>query len=352
MNNRKPIFGNYEANYINYETKQKIVDYLYSKIDLSKHRYTLLKDINTLKFLKDNEHYVSPNLKGLNYLIVITTFENRKYCIAIDRKKLSYHKNHLDMKTIQLFQINLKSTENIFKGTIFDGKLINIEGKYMFMISDCFHIEDTDILNMNMLEKINYLDNILKNNLLKCNNFEFKLNKLVKYNELEDTIYKIVNNKFNKLSANGLIFYPTKSGNTIIYIDNNYIQPQQQQQQVHQPLHPQQQQQVHLQQMIHHNNKIISSDTYHIIYEFVNFLKARTYSYETNNNNKILYLSKTLIPDVYNISETISSEKMGIALIPNLKISHMCSDLVNDTPVRFNCVFNDKFKKWVPINPV
>jgi hypothetical protein len=55
---------------------------------------------------------------------------------------------------------------------------------------------------------------------------------------------------------------------------------------------------------------------------------------------------------VYNISDTETSNKLGIALIPNLKISHMCSDLINDNPVKFNCVFNDKFKKWVPINPI
>ena len=328
--NKKPIFGNCEANYVNFETKQKIINYLYSNLDLSNHRYSLLKDINTLKFLKDNEHYVSPNLKGLNYLIVITMFENRKYCVAIDRKKLSYHKNQLDMKTVQIFQFNIKTNEDIFKGTIFDGKLINIDGKYIFMISDCFYIENNNMLAMDMIDKINHLDNLLNNGLIKCNNFEFKLNKLSKYSELEEIIYKINNNKYGKLITNGLIFYPKKSGTTIIYTE-------------YKPT---------TENKIQQNNQIISSGSYHIIFDFVNFLKSRVYHYETNNNKKILYLSKTLIPDVYNISETEISDKIGIALIPNLKISHMCSELINDIPVKFNCVFNDKFKKWVPINPV
>jgi hypothetical protein len=338
MNYKKPIIGNYESSFVNFETKQKIIDYLYSKIDLANHRYTLLKELNTLKYLKDNEHYVSPNLKGLNYLIVITTFENKKYCVIIDRKKLSYHKNHLDMRTIQLFQINLKSTDNIFKGTIFDGKLINIDGKYIFMISDCFYIENINMLNMDMLTKIKYLDEFLKNNMLKCNNFEFKLNNLVKYDELEELINKVINNKLNKLTCNGLIFYPIKSGNTIIYNNNNNNNNINNNNNNN--------------NNINNNNQIISSDTYHIIYNFVSFLKDRTYSYENNSNTKILYLSKTLIPDVYNISDTETSDKLGIALIPNLKISHMCSELINDNPVKFNCVFNDKFKKWVPINPI
>jgi hypothetical protein len=345
INNKKPIFGNYEVNFINFENREKIINYLYSKIDLSNHRYSLLKDVTTLKFLKENEHYLSPNFKGTistnkgsNYLLIVIMIDNRKYCVAIDRKKLSYHKNQLDMKTIQLFQINLKCNDSIFKGSIFDGKLINIDGKYVFMILDCFYLEDNNMLSMDLVEKLNYLDNFLKNNFIKCNNFEFKLNKLFRYSELEDIVDKIKNNKFNNLNANGLIFFPKKSGNTIIYLDtinNNNINNNN--------------------NNINNNNnnlQIIASGSYHIIYDFVNFLKSRTYSYETNKNNKKLWLTKTLIPDVYNVYENITTDKIGIALIPNLKISHMCSELINDTPILFNCVFNDKFKKWVPINPI
>ena len=360
INNKKPIFGNSEVSFITFENREKIINYLYSKIDLSNHRYSLLKDINTLKYLKETEHYVSPNFrgtvttnKGPNYLLIVISIDTRKYCVAIDKKKLSYHKNQLDMKTIQLFQINLKCNDSIFKGSIFDGKLINIDGKYIFMISDCFYLEDNNLLSMDLVDKINYLDNFMKNNFIKCNNFEFKLNKLFKYSELEDIIYKIKNNKFNNLNANGLIFFPKKSGNTIIYIDNNNstqaLAHTHTQALAH--THPLAQAQE-LNNLNRNNNQIITSGSYHIIYDFVNFLKSRTYSYETNKQNKNLWLNKTLIPDVYNVYENINTDKIGIALIPNLKISHMCSELINDKPIQFNCVFNDKFKKWVPINPL
>ena len=59
-----------EENFLNFqeveEIKNKVIDYLYSKLDLSKHRYILLTQIQKLKFLADNEHYVSPNFKGFN----------------------------------------------------------------------------------------------------------------------------------------------------------------------------------------------------------------------------------------------------------------------------------------------
>ena len=44
--------------------------------------------------------------------------------------------------------------------------------------------------------------------------------------------------------------------------------------------------------------------------------------------------------------------KISIALIPNLKISYMCDNLINDKPIQFNCIYSLKFKKWIPILPI
>ena len=43
---------------------------------------------------------------------------------------------------------------------------------------------------------------------------------------------------------------------------------------------------------------------------------------------------------------------MGIALVPNLKTSHMCDDIIKENPVKFNCVYSNKFKKWIPLNTI
>ena len=98
------------------------------------------------------------------------------------------------------------------------------------------------------------------------------------------------------------------------------------------------------------NNEVIEQKSYHIIHDFVNFLKSRTYSYESNGKNKVFWLSRTLIPDVYDISENANGDKEGIALIPNLKISQLCDDTVTDKPVKFNCIYCNKFKKWIPLS--
>ena len=53
--------------------------------------------------------------------------------------------------------------------------------------------------------------------------------------------------------------------------------------------------------------------------------------------------------DVYDIADKENGDKQSIALIPNLKTSQMCDELVGEEPVRFNCAFSNKFKKWIPL---
>ena len=70
--NKKIILGNSEGILVDYDTKQKVIDWLYLKLDLSKYRYIIMNNVSKLKFLQDNEHYVSPNFKGYNYLLILS----------------------------------------------------------------------------------------------------------------------------------------------------------------------------------------------------------------------------------------------------------------------------------------
>jgi hypothetical protein len=325
---KKIVFGNGDAFITDNETKTKIIDWLYNKLDLSKHRYNVLNNIQKLQYLQENPHYVSPNFKGFNYLLIMTMIQDKKYCVLIDRKKLSYHKNQLDMKTISIIQVHMKTSDSIFRGTIFDGKMVS-NGK-VFLIQDCFYLMGNKILDIMMQDKINQLDSILsshfrKDNLPYCNNFEFKLNKLYGYDELEKLISSL---STLSIQNNGIIFFPSTSGITTIYTEKK----------------------VEKVTINTTNNEVIEQKSYHIIKDFIEFLKSRSYSYEEGSKTKSLWLSRTNVPDVYDISEKENGEKEGIALIPNLKISQMCDDVINDTPIRFNCVFCNKFKKWIPLN--
>jgi hypothetical protein len=327
---KKITLGSSDAWLVDTDIKTKAIDYLYSKLDLSELRYIILNNVGKLKYLQEHEHYVSPNFRGYNYMLLMLTINETHYCLAIDRKKLSYHKSQLDMKTIQVIQVPIKTSESIFKGTILNGKLIQSNNEFIFLIQDCFYLMGNKILDMDMNQKMIHLDTILKNHFRKekqpyCPNFDFKLNKLYKYEDLE-----IMINNLPKLplSTNGIIFHTKYSGVNIIHIEKK----------------------IDKVEIKSSNNEKIDGTSYHIIHDFVNFLKSRTYSYESDNKTKYLWLSRTAIPDVYDIAEKDNGEKLGIALIPNLKISQLCDELIIDIPVKFKCVYSNKFKKWIPLS--
>jgi hypothetical protein len=329
---KKIVLGGSDAIVVDSVTKGKIIDYLYSKLDLSKHRYIMINNIQKLKFLQENEHYVSPNFKGYNYLLIMVRINDNHYCVTIDRKKLSYHKDQLDMKTIFVNQITMNIPESLYDGTIFDGKLIQSNNNHIFLIQDCFYLNGKKMLDVEMKQKMNKINAILNDNFIKkdkgsyCPNFEFKLNTLYVYNELESLIKNLPT---LTIGTNGLVFYPKHSGVTNLHIEKKNDKVD-----------------------ISSNNKeVIEQKSYHIIHNFVDFLKSRSYGYESNGSKtKMLWLSRTIIPDVYDISEIENGDKEGIALVPNLKTSHMCDNLVGEKPVKFNCIYSNKFKKWIPIN--
>ena len=328
---RKISFGNEEGFLIlDFGIKQKILDYLYSSLNLSKHRFIMLNNVSKLDFLKENEHYVSPSFKGFNYFLIFTMIEGKKYCVAIDRRKLSYHKDQNDLKTVFMVRVNVKTNDTMFSGSIFDGKLVESNKKYIFLIQDCFYLMGKKILDMEMEEKMAHLDNILKTHfadLSVCTNFSFKLNKLCKYDGLENLINVIIPSC--NIPCFGLVFFPKLSGISIIHIEKK----------------------VDKIDIDSNQTQLVESKTYELIYNFVDYLKNRTYSYEKGNKTRKLWLSKSNIPDVYNISEKENGDRIDIAHIPNIKISHMCdAQVLEDKPTKFNCVYHTKFKKWIPVS--
>jgi hypothetical protein len=328
---KKISFGSEEGYLItDFSIKQKVVDYLYNSLNLSKHRFIMLNNITKLEFLKENEHYVSPSFKGFNYFLIFLIIDDKKYCVAIDRRKLSYHKDQLDLKTVFIVRIVVKVNESLFTGTIFDGKLIESNKKYIFLIQDCFYLMGKKIIDMEMESKMVHLDNILKIHFSDnsiCNNFSFKLNKLCKYDGIENLIKNVIPNC--NIQCHGLVFFPKLSGISIIHIEkkNDKIA------------------------IDTNQTQVVESKTYDLIYNFVDYLKTRTYSYEKAAKIRKLWLSKSNIPDVYNISEKENGERIDIAHIPNIKISHLCNEKVlEDKSTRFNCVYHTKFKKWIPVS--
>ena len=74
---------------------------------------------------------------------------------------------------------------------------------------------------------------------------------------------------------------------------------------------------------------------------------------------KELWISKTDDADIYNLYDNfniLTSNKIGIALVPTLKESIRLRELFKDKnltfTIKFKCRFNEKFKKYQPIEQI
>lgn len=330
-------FGESDAIVVNdVDFKNKIIDYLFSSIDISKYRYNILENTQQLYHLKLNEHYVSPNFKGYNYFLIFNRHNNVPYCVAVDRKNLSYHRDKVDIKKLPIFKIKMLANQSIFRGTIMDCKLI----KNIMMIKDCFQIMSNTIIDMDMLDKMIYLDTIIINQFQKdyCSNFSLKINKLYRYNMLNDMINNIIPNC--NFDIQGLIFLPKKSGISIIFVDKKN-QPSEGRVEI----------------TNNNNTSSIMTPNYnnssiHMIHDMKDFLLSRSYSYESNGKQMNLYVEKTNIMDVYNIYEDKDTyNKLGIAHIPSMKISQYCNDNIIDKHL-CKCIYHKEFNKWIPLKVI
>ncbi len=317
-------FGDDEAFIINdLDLKTKIIDYLFSIIDLSKYRYNMLDKIVHLNYLKSTEHYVSVNFKGFNYFLIFYKFNNTPYCVAIDKKNLSYHRNAIDIKKVNIFRVKCMVSQSIFRGTIFDVKMVKTTNEHVMLVKDCYTLMGNNITDMDMNEKMIYIDSIIENQFQKdyCINFKVKINKLYRYNMLEEIIHKIIPKC--EIDITGLVFYPKKSGISYIYTDKK--------QEDIPPL----------------TAPVIVSETYNMIHQITDMLQNRTYTYEKGTKKKALYVEPTEITDVYNVYD--GSEKLGIAHIPNYKTSNYCKMNIKEK-MKCMCVYYKPFDKWIPLN--
>lgn len=340
--------GNGTANIISsFNEKKEIIDYLFNKVTLSDYRFQMLKNIKDLEFLKKNDHFVSPNFNGINYLLIFMKLGEQHRTFLIDRRKLKYNKEHLDLKTFLILEVNFSAENTIYKGTIIDGKLLRLDNnKYVYICNDCYQLFGNSMVTQNLDIKYQTLDKIIASQMSSnpCYNFSFKINKLYNYDKLDELINQIIPKA--KLPINGIVFYPKKSGTILIFSENNHKKNN-----VTTTAKTTNDLNYPVTNFKVNNN--LTDESYHIVRDLSSYLKSRTPTDKESFKHykqKELILRKSDIPDVYFLYEDENKPQIGIAHIPNLKISSELNKIFENTKTqKFTCYYNKNFKKWSPL---
>ena len=98
----------------------------------------------------------------------LTFLNNQKYSVLINRDKLKTSFNSLiDFNEIIIYDIllyNYYINESLYNGTIIDGKLTTIKNYNVFSIVDIYYNSGINLLELDLLDKINDFNKFIDNN--------------------------------------------------------------------------------------------------------------------------------------------------------------------------------------------
>lgn len=293
--NDKIEFGNNVGYKINdYSTKKKILDFLLNNIEPFNFKYNNIHDEKTLLKIKNTQYFVSPNISGDNYIFIATKINGIYYNVLVNKSFINDIKN-INYNNVIILSIKIRLCTNTYNGTIFDGKIVNLGGCSVFLINDCMMLYGQNLLENIITERFQKTNTFLDKSYIIDNNMnviDFRLNKLSKIDDIKDLVYNRM--KKSKYRFDSLIFTPKINNDKYIYNLTNISE-------------------ISLEKTMYGKN--IDTDVIEL--------------YTKDQENQL--------------------RRIGIAHIPTIKCSKICTEHISDKFTIIKCKLNTNFKKWEPI---
>jgi hypothetical protein len=350
--------------------------------NLTSKYYTFLnkKNVNNLK---DGNFQVSLSTFGKKFILYMTTYNSKKYCIFINKKN--------DSMTVT----QLKFSDDIFTGTLFDGELVkNNNDKWIYLINDIAYYKGDNIVTKQFSERQLIIENILSNDheysnnetlyISKKNYFEYKYIKDLSDKYMNTLNYKCAGLYFkniNNFSDNYLFIFPECRSDTKILNNGTTVNND-----ISEKLHNFNNNE---QDDLFNDVEIIKSDDNNNNFNQIkkqkvfvenNKQKQKDYDVNSNNNHSIgnnklekttcrFLINSTLMPDIYELyakSNNNNIEKYSYASVPDIDTSNFLKNILsesdinedidskikNNKAVYVECNYHKSFKKWIPFKKV
>ena len=336
---------------------------------------------NIVRNVLYHQHILTPYTHGNPYMLYLTKIDNINCALFIDKKLkdgYTYPKIHC---------VKYRFSDELYeKDTIFTGELVrDNERRWFFLIDNLLLYKGMKTNEKNILSKFELINKIMENDYTPDKYLEIcplYIKKLFLYKDIK----KMVNDFIPNLSymCKGIVFY------TLNNKHSNYLYMIPRENQI----------------QVKSSNEIdeIIEDKYPDLYNKKNSMANETmfipdslndnsnsnvddnnndYSSKNNNtttttttnvmnnsqeekeemktieieaNNAVFKVLKTDIPDIYNLYCNDMNDnliKHAIALIPNIKTSHLLyytfNSKSNNLGLTMECKFSKVFEKWIPL---
>jgi hypothetical protein len=300
----------------------------------------------------EDKYYLTPNFVGPNCLLVFTKLREKFFAFTIDRKKLSYNKNKVDPSKVDINYVSVGVDSEIYKGSIFDGTLVNNGGDTHFIISDVYSFKGKDYtgidLDLKLFEIKTYLENsvprlsALKSRDSRYTPLDLGVNALYELSDVNKFVNKVIPS-YKDAKIRGICFYPKTSGTKLVFILGNERREEKG-------------------KTVSVIKKKSGSSDAHDDGSNHKFTQYKFVAMGDEPIHAVLEMSKTDTVDVYRLfsvekvtrkgKQLWKRRKMGIAYIPTMDRSKWCRELMQKSKkdsVLVKCLFHSSKGKWEPL---
>jgi hypothetical protein len=319
------------------ESKDLILKQLYSlyNIQIIQKQHHRLDEKN-VRHVMTNFHLCSLRSNGNPYMIFFTLYNDIPIIYFIDKKI------HPGYQKPRILIVRGLFSQELFQNTLIDGEMVKKnDGKWLFLMNDIISYEGNYLSNVPLTERLKILYQILDKQYVPdevIDVCEYKIKNY--YHVCKESIIELLNIR-EKLdyTCRGIYIWSSnmRYKNKLVNFNEDNI--------------------INVVRKVKDETKFQTLDE---CQSDDTKISANLNCKENENmSSKILWLTKTDNPDVYDLYDgenTMSAKKIGNALIPNLTTSKVIRENMKNKNaaalLKVECQFNDKFMKWFPVKVV
>ena len=275
-------------------------------------------------------HLISLRSNGNPYYLYLTKIQGINQCIFID-KKVQNGYMYPRMVIVKLFFDNV-----LFENTLFDGEMVKTtKDHWIFVLNDVLVLSGESCFNVSLVKRVSQCHKIIRDNFVAF--FQdvclFQVKRYFHYENLASMIGEFQDSL--PYTNRGIYFTPLYAKFRIILYNFN-------------------------DSLITKKTKVDKKNVFEIHVKNDDVVIApephsKPQTQTQNQTKNIKYLQKTPTTDIYKVFDNNSVE-LGIAFVNSIVTSKMLKDcFMNTTPIdklKFECEYNDVFKKWKPLSPI
>lgn len=342
------------------KVKAAVVKYLESQhnIQIIARDFTIINPTN-LRIVSYHQHVLTPLTNGNPYLLYLTRIDGINCCLYIDRKL----KDGYTFPKMHCVKYNFHD-ELFEKETVFAGELVkDTERRWCFLIDNIILYKGMPAGEKNVIARYELIHNILANEYTFDRFLEIcplQVKRLFLYRDVKKMVEDFIPNL--SYTCKGILFYTLNNRCT----NFAFLLPRDDQFEIKSPSEIDEIVQAKYPKLWAKKHTINQEHVADGLYSTSNSIEANKQTVlasvpEDDNtpiaaDNVVFKILKTEIPDIYNLYCLDSNSglvKYGIALVPNIRISHYLYNTFKSDPnnlnLRVECRFSKIFEKWTPV---